>query len=94
LVMVDNSISLLRAHFGLIFSSFECIIGWIILRSRHLKLVAPSPSLFLLYYEASSHVILAHIEMQGICDKGWHRISFAVHRRFVLPAAMAGVRCR
>ena len=92
--MVDNSISLLRTHFGLIFSSFECITGCVILRSSHLELFSPTLSLFLLYYWASSHVIPAHIEMQGVCGKGWHRTSFVAHRRFVLPAARAFVRCR
>jgi hypothetical protein len=92
--MVENSINPLQTHVGLIFSSFECRRGYIILRSTLLDLFSPSPSLCLLFHRASSHFLDAHMRTQSTGDKGWHRTSCAVHRRVVLPATMAGVRCR
>ncbi len=56
--------------------------------------VFPSPNCLLLSQRASSRVLHAPLRMQGTGDKGWHSTSRAVHRRVVLLAAIAGVRCR
>ena len=67
--MVDNSISPLRTHFGLIFSSFECRRGYFILRVTRLDLFSPSPSLLQLFHRASSHFIHAHMVRHGTGGK-------------------------
>jgi len=47
--MVDNSISPLRTHFGLIFSSFDCIIGLFLIMMTLpalLPSILPTPLVF------------------------------------------------
>lgn len=68
--MVDNSISPLRTHFGLIFSLFDCTIGYFIL-SVH----APEPAFTFTkpptaISRASCHFIHAHIVKHGTGGRG------------------------
>jgi hypothetical protein len=56
--------------------------------------LVPSPNRLLLLEKESSRVVHAPMRTHGTGDKGWHSTSRAVHRRVVLPAAIAGVRWR
>src|SRR5947209_7096907 len=91
--MVDNSTGPLQTHFGLVFC-YEAI------QTGHLFVESSSIGVLLLAHlpisprhgtASTSGCDAAQAETFG---KGQASTSRAVHRRWVLPAAMAGVRCR
>jgi hypothetical protein len=63
-------------------------------RPRRLCLLSASLCCLLPLHVASPHFKHAHMMKCGTGGKGEESTSLAVQRRFVLPAAMAGVRCQ
>ena len=63
-------------------------------RSTRLYLLSPSSSRLLPLHGASSHFFHAHMVKHGTGGRGWYSTSRTVQHRLVLPAAIAGVRCR
>src|SRR5260370_16351666 len=76
----------LRAGFLLIRLSRE---GDSSCRPRRLCLLSSSPCRLLPFHGASPHFTHAQMVKGGTGGKGSQSTSLAVHRRFVLPAAMA-----
>jgi hypothetical protein len=90
--MVDKSISPLQTYFGPVFGN-EAVQPGCFFQSE-------APGEFCCEYLHLSpgdlilHPPLASASQTESGDKGQVSTSRAVHRRVVLPAAMAGVRCR
>ena len=94
LLMVDNSTSPLRTHFELVFSSFDCTGGYFIPLAHT---PVPAFTFTKLPSAISRHIFSLFSCSQvkhGTGGRGEQRTSLAVHRRLILPAAMAGIRYR
>jgi hypothetical protein len=83
----------LQTHFGPVFGDEAVQTGLLFLRRGSIRvlLVAPSPTSSRYDTPPPSGLRGSQAESGG---NGHESTSHAVHRRVVLPAAIAGVRCR
>jgi hypothetical protein len=91
--MVDNWISLCNPFSGSFLHHGTVQAGHLLLQEgfiHRLLLARSSTSL----REATATASDLRVSQAGTCGKGNESTSRAVHRRLVLPAAIAGVRCR
>jgi hypothetical protein len=93
LEMVDKSTSPLQTHFGPVFCHEAVRTGLLFPERGSIRvlLLAPLPTSSRHDTPSTSGLRGAQAETGG---KGQESTSHAVHRRCVLPTAIAGVRCR
>src|SRR5215469_3646024 len=92
--MVEKSTNPCKLIFGLFFLSFDCPTWLLRLLTLHLHLLPSSSRRPRSWHGTPSLNNGSQTVEHGSGDRREHSTSLAVHRRFVFPAAIAGVRWR
>ncbi len=90
--MVDKSISPFQTPFGLVFGVEGVQTGLLFLELGSLRMLLRAPSPLCPKHETAPSSGLDASQAHPF-GKGHESTSPVVHRRFVFPAAIAGVRC-